>query len=129
MTKIGWFDVPEFQSVLQDISKFLYNPDQLLPSGYAKSISSSASSQSPIHHHLAFWILQVLVQEMNSQTPAVGSTSRNRKIAVHFRDQVLLALLQLGLNALRDALERQKSNAVGGELFTLLFISTINYYR
>ncbi|KAI8851513.1 armadillo-type protein [Chytridium lagenaria] len=82
ITKLGWHDADEFQSVLSDLGPFL---------------------QASINHRLiAIHLLGCLVNEMNSPSSSQKSLVRHRKTAVNFRDTQLLQVFQLSLAMLRE---------------------------
>lgn len=90
ITKLGWFDSQEHREILEEIKKFL--------------------EATVDHGIMGMKMLISLVDEMN--IPTSGRTlTLHRKIAVSFRDQLLLQILQMGFTTLRNLYLRMK---VGG---------------
>ncbi len=87
VTKLGWFDSPEFREVIDEITKFL--------------------DATTDHNLIGLKLLNSLVDEMN--TPTLGKTlTVHRKTAVSFRDQVLLQIFQTAVSTLRSLQSRTK---------------------
>jgi exportin-7 len=91
VTKLGWFDAQDFREVLEGVQALL--------------------DASLDHRLLGVRILLSLVDEMN--LPTSGRTlTVHRKVAVSFRDQMLLQVLQLALNSLQTLYSLVKSQSL-----------------
>jgi len=82
VTKLGWFDSDTHREIVQDVMTFLQQP-------------------TAGHYFIGLKILTQVTQEMNQ--PSSGfSLIQQRKIAVNFRDNALLQIFQVSLEALRQ---------------------------
>ncbi|KAL5546843.1 hypothetical protein UlMin_006530 [Ulmus minor] len=81
VTKLGWLDDDRFREVVKETANFL--------------------SQVPCHFAIGLKILNQLVTEMNK--PLHGFlVSRQRRIAVSFRDHCLLQIFQISINSMQQ---------------------------
>lgn len=81
VVKLGWKEIPQFQKLPEHLSEL--------------------ARTSPAHFCFTLEAFTQLVAEMNKCT-ANHTTSQQRKIAVHFRDNALSSIFELALSALNE---------------------------
>ncbi|CAK8571100.1 unnamed protein product [Lathyrus sativus] len=79
ITKFGWLDDERFREVVKEATDFL--------------------SQTQYHYAIGLKILNQIVSEINQHTVGLHAT-RQRRIAISFRDQSLLLIFQISLTSL-----------------------------
>jgi hypothetical protein len=85
-TKLCWFDDDVFKSIVDDAKSFL---------------EQGINGGSPAHFLLGLKILNMLVSEFNQPTSG-KSLTQHRKLSVAFRDNALLKVFQMSLQALHN---------------------------
>ncbi|KAI5396340.1 hypothetical protein KIW84_062518 [Lathyrus oleraceus] len=79
ITKFGWLDDERFREVVKEATNFL--------------------SQAQYHYAIGLKILNQIVSEINQHTVGLHAT-RQRRIAISFRDQSLFLIFQISLTSL-----------------------------
>ncbi|KAL5067134.1 hypothetical protein RYX36_018021 [Vicia faba] len=79
ITKFGWLDDERFREVVKEATNFL--------------------SQAQYHYAIGLKILNQIVSEINQHTVGLHAT-RQRRIAISFRDQSLFRIFQISLTSL-----------------------------
>jgi exportin-7 len=92
--KLGWFDSPEFRAVVDEISIFL--------------------EETVDHKMIGLKLLTTLVGEMNLS---------DRKIAVSFRDQILLQIFLIAVQILRNLQQRTEGSILSEKETTVVSLS------
>jgi exportin-7 len=85
ITKFAWFDDTVHQDIIDSVSKFL-------------------EQNSMVHYNIGLRILNELINEMNQTTGGHLTLTQHRKLAISFRDKVLLRIFQIALASLRRLL-------------------------